>query len=151
MEVAPWKPEFRSMEKVRELACRGKRIALISLGVLWSPSCSSTWQALGDLVEDQEWSEKIEAYYINQDAAGDTAFCYAWGITIGFPALIVMIDGYVVRIGAAERIDPTFKGAEHKSERLVRQLDKGQFREIALECEKIAREEAEAVRFEPSF
>jgi thiol-disulfide isomerase/thioredoxin len=104
-----------------------KPVSFVLLGTEWSPPCRYTLQTLQEVVAMKEYLDKIEAFFVDQEA--NFAFCYAENIPIGFPTIIVFVNGFIANFVAdGQTYDPS--RADQKT-RLIRQLNKNQMLQIA--------------------
>jgi hypothetical protein len=121
-------PEFLSMADVIErVRAETERIFFVVLGTTWSPMCRYTFQNLQRLLQEEQYSSKISALYVDQDA--ELKFCFPENIPVGFPTLLVFVNGYVVSFaGDSHAFDTTSKDIKT---RLIQQLNLRQFKIIA--------------------
>lgn len=124
-----------------EITEEEKPILFVVMGTKWSPPCRYTMDTALELIKDPAYDKLIELTFLDQDA--ELQFCFQENIPVGFPTLLVFVNHVVTTfLEAGQSFDPT---KQDQKNRLIRQLNMEQLKQVADEAIKIYEGYREAI------
>lgn len=126
--IDPPIPKFTKIDDVFKYVYEGEKpVILMLMGTIWSPICRYTFQALSEVVKDEEYKDLVQPFYVDQDDS--IPFCYEENIPVGFPCLIPFSKSYIANFTPEGRqFDPNDPNSSKN--RLICQLNERQFKSI---------------------